>query len=143
MAILLVRTALTYFGESKFLQRCRYFARPEHRQPSHRLNADFLRPDEFRFQLRFAVFQEHGHDLAQIRLQLILRRPLRMGAREPGDVANEEVRLRVSLDDCREGSHAISLPVCIQPVNDIEPQQRRYREGYRARDAAMPAAATS
>jgi hypothetical protein len=60
---------------------------------------------ELRFELRFAVFQQHLDDLAQICLKLIERRSLAMRAGPSRDGTNEQTGRGISLDDGCEIPH--------------------------------------
>lgn len=51
---------------------------------------DQLRSDELGFDLRLPILQEHTHDFAEIRAQLVKRFRLRVGTRKTRDRADEE-----------------------------------------------------
>ena len=55
--------------------------------------------------VRSLVFQQHLQHFLQILVQLIECGPLRMGARESGNVTDKELRLRASFDNGGKGFH--------------------------------------
>ena len=63
---------------------------------------DRLSADEFRFQRRFAVLEEHRDDFAKIGVQLIERLALRMRAAEARNVSDVETRVGVPLGTCQD-----------------------------------------
>jgi hypothetical protein len=77
MTKLFVGTALTDFDEAEGFEDAGNFTRFENRNVSpKKSNRDCLCADEFRFQLRLAVFEQHGDDFFQIQVQLLQRRAL-------------------------------------------------------------------
>lgn len=67
MTELLVRAALTHFNEAESREKCDDFSRLEDRNPGH-LNDYGMGPDELGLQLGFAVLEQHGDYLAEIRM---------------------------------------------------------------------------
>lgn len=106
MAKLLVRTALPYFGEAKREQDGDNFSRLQDRHAARLSDKYGLSADEFGFQLGIAVFQEHGDHLAQVRMQLVERRPLAMCAAESRHIADVQLSRRAVLDHRGIGMHS-------------------------------------
>lgn len=66
----------------------------------HRLSSN-----ELRFHLRLAILQEHRDDLLQVRVELVKRGSLAVGAREPGNVPDVQSGVRAVLNDRSERPH--------------------------------------
>jgi hypothetical protein len=66
---------------------------------------DGLRPDEFPFQLGLAVLEKHRDDLFEVLPQLVDASALRVRTRPSRDIAHEQTRAGIPLDDGREVSH--------------------------------------
>ena len=62
--------------------------------------------DELGFDLWLSIFQEHGQNLAEVRVQLIERFRLRVCTGETRNEAYEEAGLRRPFDDCGVRLHA-------------------------------------
>ena len=101
------------------------FPRLENGNVAHGLgNLDRLRSDELALELGGAILEQHGDDLFEVLAELIERRALGVCTRPPRDVADEESRGLVALDDCREALHAEMIP-CEGPPN--KPMKRSLR----------------
>lgn len=90
MSELLVRAALPNLDEAERFQYRDDLARLQNwnvRQVSRYSHG--LRPDKLSVEPRWAVFQQHRDDLAEILLELVQRRPLRVGTWPAGDVPDE------------------------------------------------------
>src|SRR5215212_4095432 len=63
------------------------------------IDSDHLSSDEFAFQGRLAVLEQHRDHLAKVALQFFHGRALRVRAGKPGNVADEQASVGVALDD--------------------------------------------
>ncbi len=66
---------------------------------------DDLSSDELGLDLGFSIFEQHGDDFTQIRVQLIERLGLRVCSRKTRDESDEKAGFRRALDDGGEGLH--------------------------------------
>ena len=66
---------------------------------------DCLRTNELGFELRLTVFEEEGYHLPKIRLELIERFALGMGAGPARDVSDVRSCVRISFNDSSVGAH--------------------------------------
>lgn len=66
---------------------------------------DRLHPDELRFELRLAVFEQHGDDLLEVPLELVVGLSLTVRARPTGNRADVEPGVRIAFDDDVEAVH--------------------------------------
>jgi hypothetical protein len=105
MAELLVGAALPDLNEAKSFEGTDDVPWFQDGEAGHGSDADELRSHELRFEMWLAFFQQHIENLAQVPPQFIEGRALGVRARKTGNIANKEVRLRVPLDDGREGLH--------------------------------------
>ena len=69
-------------------------------------NRDRFRPNKFGFELRLAIFQQHGDHLAQVIAQFFKSCAVRVCPRKSWHVTDEQFCLRIALDDGSESSHA-------------------------------------
>ena len=98
---LLMRSSLPYFDEAEGFEDPNDLPRLQSREARHVLgNRDRLDADELGFQAGFAVLEEHRNDLLEIGLELVERFRLTMGAREAGDIADQEAGVGIALDNC-------------------------------------------
>lgn len=107
MSKLFVRAALTDFDETELVKDADDLSGFEDRQLRHfSAHFDQLRSDEFGFDVRLTIFEEHGHDFAQIRVELVQRFRLRVRSRKTGDGAHEQAGLGRALYNGGVGFHA-------------------------------------
>jgi len=107
VSVLAVRSALANLGEPEALQDRGDLTRFEDRYVPHLRDLDGLRADELTLQLGFTVLEKHRDDLFEILSQLVDARALRVRARPSWDIAHEQTRIRVPLDDRRERPHGL------------------------------------
>lgn len=80
---------------------------PRNRSHAARLrDANGFRADKLGLARRLTVFQEHGEDLLQIVAKLVLGGALRVRSRKAGDVADEQPRIGIALNDGGKRMHA-------------------------------------
>jgi hypothetical protein len=109
MLELAVRTSLSNQIKSEIPQDSHYFIRLENGNTATHArgsNSDRLGADEFCFQARFTILQQHGHHLPKVLLQLVKRLTLRVGTRKTGNKAYKESGLRTFFDNSSEGMHS-------------------------------------
>src|SRR5690349_23000733 len=70
-------------------------------------DGDPLGPDELRFELWLAIFQEHFDDLPEIGVQLVESRPLGVGTWKAWNIAHVKARFGTALDDRHIGPHRL------------------------------------
>lgn len=89
-------------------------------------SGDLDRPDVYELGLkdRLPIFEEHLYDLAQVLLKFVEATALIMGTGPPRNVADEQIRLGVPLNDELERSHCCPPPC---PMND---DLRGMRRGF-------------
>jgi hypothetical protein len=108
VSILLVRTALSDFGEAELEQNGDDLGGLQNRNITHDLcNCDVVDADEFRLKLRFAVLEEHGNHLLEVFVQLVERLALRVSTRKSRNKADEQTSMRITLDYCGERPHGV------------------------------------
>ena len=57
-----------------------------------------MRANKLRIEIWLTILQQHGNDFAEIGVQLVKRRPLRVGARKPWDEPDKKTGVRVALE---------------------------------------------
>lgn len=98
VAELLVRTTLPHLHKAQSQQDCDDLGRFEYRDTSHYSgDHDRLYTHELRVEFGLSVFQEHFQHFPQIGIQFVEAGALRMRAREPRNITNEESGLGVTL----------------------------------------------
>jgi len=107
MTKLLVRPALSDLHKAQALEARHHFARLEDGQRSHSGDAHRLGPDELGLKVRLAVFEQHRDDLGEIALKFVQACALTMRAAEPGNVADQEAGLGITLDHCCVRPHTL------------------------------------
>ena len=125
MSILVMRTTLANLNESETGQDGGDLPRLENGNVAHRLgDLDRLGSDELPLKLGRAIFQQHGDDLFEVLAELVEGGALRVRTGPAGDVADEQPRGLVALDDCREALHVAMIP-CEEPPNKPLQHSRR------------------
>lgn len=100
MPELLVRSALSRNLETKLLQQARNLLRLQDWRFWHRLgNDNLLGTDKVGFERRLPVFKQHGDDFSEVFAQFVQGFALGMRAWKPGNVSNEQTRVRAMLND--------------------------------------------
>ena len=105
---LLVRASLPNLDEAKSLEPSHDFPRLENWERAHERRSgdeDRLRADELRLQRRFTILEQHGDDLAEVRLELVQGLRLTVRSWEAWYVTHVEVRGGIALDDGGIGTH--------------------------------------
>jgi len=122
MSILAVRTTLANLNKSESGQDGGDLPRLENGNVAHRLgDLHRLRSDELPLKLGRAIFEQHRDDLLEVLAELVEGGALRVRAGPAWDVADEQARSLVALDDCRKALHREMIP-CEGPPN--KPLQR-------------------
>ena len=117
MSILAVRTTLANLNESETGEDGGDPPRLQNGNVAHRLgDLHRLRSDELPLELGRAILQQHGHDLFEVLAELVEGGALRVRTGPAGDVADEQPRGLVALDDCRKALHVVMIP-CQGPPN--------------------------
>jgi len=98
---------LSNLDESEALENPGDLPRLQDRYVAHLGDLNGLRTDELPLQLWLAVLKEHGDDLFEVLSQLVDAGALRVGARPPWDISNEQTCVRVAFDDRSEGPHGV------------------------------------
>ena len=107
MAILPVGSALSNLDGSEALQNPGDLPRLQDGDVPHLRDLNGLRTDELPLQLWLAVLKKHGDDLFEVLSQLVDAGALRVRARPPWDISNEQTRVRIPLDDRSERPHEV------------------------------------
>ena len=89
------------FHKPQALEARYNLARLEDRQRAHSGDAHRLGPDELRFKMRLAIFEEHGDHFGEIGLNLIQTRTLTMRSTKTRNVSDQDAGLGIALDHRR------------------------------------------
>ena len=99
MAVLPVRTALAYLDEAEPFESSRDLARLEDGNGPHpSSDLDGLSPDVLGFEPGLAIFEQHRDDLGEVGAKLVERGSLRVCARPPRHIADEQPCIGLAFD---------------------------------------------
>ena len=117
MPELAMRAALAHLDEAQTFQDRDDDARSKRRNTAHELG-DFERlgANKGGFQRRLSILAQHVDHFEQIDAELVERGALRVRARPPGHIPDEEAGVLITLDDGSEGAHAKS---CESPPKSL------------------------
>src|SRR6185369_7300916 len=93
------------------------------REPSPRLRyLDDLNSDGLGLEFWLAFFEQHFQNFSKVLPQLVQGRPLTMGARPAGHVADVQLGVRIPLHNDVRGAHMASLTTTYYPDAPASPR---------------------